>query len=331
MTRFNLAASFACGILAAGCIGNAGSEQAAPVTSGPGFAETMLVSDGAGAAFRDPDLVNAWGVARDADGLFWIADNGTGTITIVDDTGAPSKGEYRSDQFDVGDGITGIVAANAALDADFMVASETGELFRINGDENPKSGIRFVKQPNASYKGVAVETVDNATIVLAANFHQGRVDAFDASGKLVSCDTTFIDPQLPAGYAPFNVVAADGIVWVSFAQQDADKADEVDGPGLGLIDEFDAHGNFMKRFATAGDLNAPWAMARIADLLFVGNFGDGRITVFDVASGKRMRQLDAAPVDGLWGIVADTPTSLYVTAGPGMEAHGLFAHLAPGH
>ena len=330
MNSFTFAVAFACGILAAGCMGDAGGEQSAPVTNAPGFMETRLVSDGSGAAFHDANLVNAWGIARDSDGLFWIADNGTGRITIVDNTGAPSNGEYRSDQFNVGDGITGIVAANPALDADFMVASESGELFRINGDDNPTGGISFAKQADASYKGIAVETVDGATIVLAANFHQGRVDAFDASGKLVSCDTTFIDPTLAAGYAPFNVVAADGMVWVSYAQQDADKADEVDGPGLGLIDEFDAHGNFMKRFTTGGDLNAPWAMVRIADLLYVGNFGDGHISMFNVASGKQMGQLDASPIDGLWGIVADTPTSLYVAAGPDMEAHGLFAHLAPG-
>lgn len=341
MCRSAMAKSFACGILAAGgvvatagvagCVSDAGGEQTAPVTSGPALAETMLVSDGSGAAFHDPDLVNAWGVARDADGLFWIADNGSGRITIVDSTGAPSTGEYRSDQFEVGAGITGIVAAtDRSLAADFIVASETGEVFRINGDQCANKGILFAKQPHAIYKGVAVETVDGAAMVLAANFHAGTVDAFDASGKLVSCDTSFIDPHLPAGYAPFNLIAADGMVWVSYAKQDPQKHDEVDGAGLGLIDEFDAHGTFVKRFTTGGELNAPWALVRIADLLYVGNFGDGHITMFDVASGKDVGQLDIAAIDGLWGIVADSPTQLHVTAGPEMEAHGLFAALAPG-
>ncbi len=330
MCRFTFAvATTACGILATGCIGDPGAQQTAPVTSGPQLTETRLVSDGSGAAFQDPQLVNAWGVARDADGLFWIADNGTGRITIVDDTGAPSHGEYRTDQFVVGEGITGIVAASdPALDADFMVASESGQIFRINGDECDNKGIVFAKQANASYKGVAVETVDGAAVVLAADFHHGRVDAFDAHGKLLSCDTSFIDPALPAGYAPFNLLAADGMVYVAFAQQDAQKADEVAGPGLGLIDEFDAHGTFVRRFATGGDLDAPWGMARLGGMLYVGNFGDGHITIFDAATAKHIAQVDAAPVDGLWGIVAESPTTLYVAAGPDEEAHGLFARLA---
>ncbi|HSN28533.1 MAG TPA: TIGR03118 family protein, partial [Kofleriaceae bacterium] len=222
MCRFIVAvAAAACGFVATGCAADPGGQQVAPVTSGPRFAETKLVSDGSGAAFEDRQLVNAWGVARDPDGLFWIADNGTGRITIVDENGAPSHREYRSDQFVVGDGITGIVAASdPALDADFVVASESGQIFRINGDECDNKGIVFAKQAGAIYKGVAVETVDGAAMVLAADFHHGRIDAFDATGKRVSCDTSFVDPALPAGYAPFNVLAADGMVYVAYAQQD---------------------------------------------------------------------------------------------------------------
>jgi uncharacterized protein (TIGR03118 family) len=330
-TKSLAVATTAWAILATGCASDSSGEQTAEVANGPRAAETALVSDGSGAAFTDPKLVNAWGVARDEDGLFWIADNGTGAITIVDASGAPSQGEYRSDQFMVGEGITGLVAASdPALDADFMVASETGQLFRINGDERADAGILFASEADAIYKGIAVETVDGAATVLAADFHHGRIDAFDARGKRISCNTMFVDPGLPSGYGPFNVLAADGMVYVAYAQQDEDKEDEIAGVGLGLIDVFDAHGTFVRRFATGGDLNAPWGLARVGNLLFVGNFGDGRITTFDVASGRSLGQFDAPAVDGLWGIVAETPTTLYVTAGPDDEQHGLFARLSVG-
>ncbi|HSN30006.1 MAG TPA: TIGR03118 family protein, partial [Kofleriaceae bacterium] len=222
-----------------------------------------------------------------------------------------------------------VAASDPALDADFVVASESGQIFRINGDECDNKGIEFARQPHAIYKGVAVETVDGAAVVLAADFHHGRIDAFDARGTLLSCDTSFVDPALPAGYAPFNLLAADGMVYVAYAQQDDQKSDEVAGPGLGLIDVFDAHGNFVRRFTTGGDLNAPWGLARLGGMLYVGNFGDGRITMFDAATAKHLGQVDAAPVDGLWGIVAESPTTLYVAAGPDDEAQGLFARLGP--
>ena len=46
----------------------------------------------------------------------------------------------------------------------------------------------------------------------------------------------------PKGYAPFNVTALGGKLYVSYAEQDAAKEDEVAGPGKGIVDVFDTGG-----------------------------------------------------------------------------------------
>jgi uncharacterized protein (TIGR03118 family) len=127
--------------------------------------------------------------------------------------------------------------------------------------------------------------------------------------------------------------------------QDADAEDEVAGAGLGFVNVFDTSGRFLHRVAARGALNAPWGLALVpqgfgafsGDLL-VGNFGDGRISAYDPATGNFLGQLaneDGAPIaiDGLWALrfgngVTGSPTDLLFTAGIGDEAHGLFGCIA---
>ena len=42
----------------------------------------------------------------------------------------------------------------------------------------------------------------------------------------------FIDPKLPAGFAPFGIQNLQGNLYVTYAKQDADAEDEVAGRGL---------------------------------------------------------------------------------------------------
>ena len=96
---------------------------------------------------------------------------------------------------------------------------------------------------------------------------------------------------------------------------------------------------------TKGRLNSPWAMAlapagfgKFANTLLVGNFGDGNINAYDVATGKFMGQLQRAgghpiTISGLWGLAfgngfsSQPVNTLFFTAGPGGEEHGLFGRL----
>ena len=162
----------------------------------------------------------------------------------------------------------------------------------------------------------------------------------------------FTDPSIPAGFGPFGIQAIGGNLYVTYAKQDADRHDDVKGQGLGFVDVFDPNGNLLRRVATRGKLNAPWGLAlapagfgELGDTLLVGNFGDGRINAFDLGAGELISQLkgaDGKPVviDGLWGLAfgngfAQQPVNtLFFTAGPDDEAHGLYGRLdllsAPG-
>src|SRR6185312_9695211 len=108
----------------------------------------------------------------------------------------------------------------------------------------------------------------------------------------------FLDPAIPAGFAPFNIQNIGGKLYVSFAKLKApDNMDDQKGPGNGYIDIFDPNGILLKHFASKGTLNSPWgivlAPAGFADsgqTILIGNFGDGAINIFDL-SGNFKGQL----------------------------------------
>src|SRR5207247_8172292 len=124
----------------------------------------------------------------------------------------------------------------------------------------------------------------------------------------------FVDPGLPAGFAPFGIQNIQGRILVSYAKQDADAKDEIAGDGLGYVSAFDTNGTFLARVASQDALNAPWGMAmapanfgRFTGDLLVGNFGDGRINAFDPTTFEPKGHLkntkgEAVVIDGLWGL-----------------------------
>jgi hypothetical protein len=156
---------------------------------------------------------------------------------------------------------------------------------------------------------------------------------------------TFLDPNLPAGYAPHGIHVINNLVFVAYAQQDVAKHDPVLGAGLGLVDVFHTDGSFLRRGMTGGTLNAPWGVVQasanfgtFSNDLLVGNFGDGTINAFDTGGNflgqlkNENNQLIATP--GLWDLVfgaggTGDPNTLYITAGGSTQTHGLFATLVP--
>ncbi len=154
-------------------------------------------------------------------------------------------------------------------------------------------------------------------------------------------------PNLPAGFAPFNIVNLGGKLYVSYAKQDAAKHDDVPGGGNGIVDIFDMDGNLQKRLTSNGALNSPWGMTlapstfgAFGGALLVGNFGDGWINAFDPSAGTMLGSLEDTKgniiaIDGLWAIIfgngknGGDQNTLYFTSGPSQEQHGLFGSLAP--
>jgi uncharacterized protein (TIGR03118 family) len=188
----------------------------------------------------------------------------------------------------------------------------------------------------------------------AADFHNARVDVFDASFGLMTLPGGFQDSKVPKGFAPFGIQALGGSVFVTYAKQDAAAKDDVAAPGQGYVDEFTPDGQLVARVVNSGKKNAPlnaaWGLAMapadfgsFAGDLLVGNFGDGRISAYAkrgsvwVYKGQ-LRLADGTPIaiGGLWAIAfgngsASGPkNTLYFLSGPGDEQHGLFGSITVG-
>src|SRR5438876_511495 len=76
----------------------------------------------------------------------------------------------------------------------------------------------------------------------AADFSRGTVEIFDQDFRQVVRLGSFQDPNLPAGYAPFNIVNINNFLFVTYAQQAEDRSEDVAGPGHGFIDVYDTAG-----------------------------------------------------------------------------------------
>jgi uncharacterized protein (TIGR03118 family) len=246
---------------------------------------------------------------------------------------------------------TGQVFNNTTnLHADpFIFVSEDGT---ISGWRNAlgTSAEVLASRPTAVYKGVTLVAAPGGPVLLAANFSEGTVDAYDGGLNLIG---QLSDSHAPAGYAPFNVQSIEGMIFVTFAKQDAEKKDDVPGPGHGLIDVLDLQTQTFHRFVTGSDaggrlraIDSPWGVALApatfgehSDELLVGNFGSGTIMAFNERGGFEgfLESESGTPVviEGLWALTpgnggsAGVPGTLYFTAGPGGESHGLFGSLEP--
>jgi len=195
-------------------------------------------------------------------------------------------------------------------------------------------------QSGAVYKGLAFGTNVKGNFIYATNFHAGTVEIFDNTFAPAMTDGPFVDAHIPAGFAPFGIQNIDGDLWITYAQQDADKHDDVGGPGSGFVDVFDTDGHLLRRFTEHGVLNSPWGLARApygfgpfgGDIL-VGNFKDGRINAFDSKGSFRgpLKRPNGSPlaIGGLWALsfgggAKSSPESLFFTAGPDDETNGVF-------
>jgi uncharacterized protein (TIGR03118 family) len=319
------------------------------------FTQTNLVSDIPGLAVStDPDLVNPWGVSFSAASPFWVSDNGTGQATLYNGDGV-KQGLVVTIPGTGGDpgAPTGMVFNSSA--------NFNGDLFIFAGENGTISGWRGALGTTAEtlvdstgfgavYKGLAIGTTAQGTYLYAADFRNNLITVIPGTGA-PSLSGTFTDPNLPAGYAPFNIQNINGKLYVTYAVQDAAKHDDVSGPGNGIVDVFDLQGNLIQRLISKGSLNSPWGMAiapagfgSFGSDLLVGNFGDGKINVFDPLTGTFINQLDGAnglPIVnlGLWDLTfgnggnGGSASDLYFTAGiPGpdqVEDHGLFGSIAP--
>ena len=257
--------------------------------------QVNLVADtaGYGAAKIDTNLANAWGIAAVPGGPLWLSANHKGLSTIYDKTGQTLRAPVIIPS--IAPGGTGAptgVIFNSTTDfggSKFIFASEEGTIAAWSSG-NTAVTVADRSSSGAVYKGIAMANDGTANFLYLANFKGGKVDVFDKNFNYVT-NKPFLDPNIPAGFAPFNIVNIGGKLYVTYAKlKGPDNMDDQKGPGNGYVDIFNPDGTLIKRFASRGSLNSPWgialAPAGFADdkqtTILIGNFGDGRISVFDM-------------------------------------------------
>ena len=323
------------------------------LTIGNAYRQTNLVSDIPGAGqILDASLVNPWGITESATSPFWVSNNGTGTSTLYGgDVGILSPLTKNTLTVTIPGGANTGVVFNATSNlvitdgsgtgpARFLFASEAGT---INAWRSGTVAVQKISDPNAVYKGLAISGDNSGVALYAANFKAGTIDVFSSTFSAVNFGPgTFTDATLPAGFAPFNVQNLGGKIYVTYALQDADKEDDVPGPGNGFVNVFDTNGHLQQKLISNGALNSPWGLAiapatfgAFANALLVGNFGDGKINAYDRNTGALLGTLDdqagnPLAIEGLWaltfgnGVGGGDVNTLYFSAGTGGESHGIF-------
>lgn len=303
------------------------------------------------ARITDPNTVNICGVSFSGGSPFWVSDNGTGVSTLYNVNPTTNNPVKQGLTVSIpGDGsVTGQVfnsAGAAAFNGDaFLFVNEDGTVSGWRGALGTTAETIAPGSAANVYKGVAYGTIGTHSYLYAANFRTGAVDVIKGDAAAPGLSGSFTDPALPAGFAPFNVQKLGNSLYVSYALQDAAKHDDVAGAGHGFVDAFDLNGNFLARIGSAGTLDSPWGLTLAPSTfgnysgdLLVGNFGDGRINAFSLATDSFVGQLgseNGSPVtiDGLWALTPGNGTNagntgqLYFSAGPMDESHGLFGVL----
>jgi uncharacterized protein (TIGR03118 family) len=325
------------------------------------YAATLLVSDQAGAAHLDAQLSNPWDFAVNGATVLWLTNPGSGHSrlfnasdlalpALVVDVPAQSAASARPTgvAFNAGNGFE-VTSAGRSGVARFIVASEGGTLSGwAPSVDIAQAVIAFDgSATGAVYTGLAMTPQGVDSVLLAADFHNGVVDTFGPDFVKRPAGGRFIDPVLPAGYAPFGIAAVSGgLVYLTYAKPDATAHALQAGAGLGLVNVFDGTGQLVRRVVpTGGTLNAPWSVAiapagfgMFGGALLVANSGDGTIAAFDAASGRSLGTLrkpdgSVLVIDGLHriafgnGALGQALDALFFTAGPQGGRHGHFGRI----
>ena len=328
------------------------------------YVQHNLISSVPGIAdVTDPNLIDPWGMSFSTTSPFWISNHGKGNTTLYSNASStaiptisatvvaiPSGSAGPTPSVPTGqvqNSTTGFLLANGTK-ASFIFCTEDGTISAWNGGTVATVMVDY-SSIGTVYKGMAIGTGSGAPLLYAANFSYGKIDVFDTNFKLATTAGGFTDPNLPAGYGPFNIWPVNGQLYVTYAKQNSAKNEDQAGVGNGVVDIYDFNGNLVKRLTAGGPLNSPWGVAfssgswgAFPSAVLVGNFGDGHINAFDPGTGNLLGTLQTAAgapiaIQGLWAIEfgnggsAGDPNYLYFTAGifnNGVAA-GLLGSIAP--
>ncbi len=337
------------------------------------------------APVTDPNLKNPWGLTRSPGGSpFWVANNNSGTSTLYTGAGAiipingtgtvtvpPPKGSPAGTQSTP----TGVVFNGSPTDfltvpgtpgtsAHFIFATEDGTISGWNGGQNAVLMVDNSDHGSANgavYKGATSGEIDGKKFLYVTNFRSAKVEVYDTNFMPVHLGRDAFDPdgdgdhdrddrgteRIPRGFAPFNIQNVGGVLFVTYAKQDAPRHDPVGGDGLGFVEMFSPAGRHIGHLEHGDWFNAPWGVVwttrdfgEFSNAILVGNFRSGWIAAFNGFTRKfigwvRNPDDSLVTIDGLWSLTfgndgtAGPANTLFFTAGPNGEQDGLFGTLTP--
>jgi uncharacterized protein (TIGR03118 family) len=293
--------------------------------------------------------------------------NGNGIVTIPPPKNAPA-GTIAAPTGTVFNGSADFVLpAPNGKPAVFIFATEDGTISGWNGGPSAFRAVDNNDNGSANgavYKGLTSAINNGKRFLYVTNFRAGRVEVYDTNFKYVKLDDEAFDPghdgdhdgeddhnhdgdRVPRGFAPFNIQNIGGSLFVTYAKQDAARHDDVPGDGNGYVEIFTPAGKHIGHLEHGSWFNSPWGVAwtprdfgRFSNTILVGNFRSGWIAAFNGFTYKFIGFVknpddSLLTIDGLWSLTfgnggtAGPSTTLFFTAGPDNETHGLFGTLTP--
>jgi uncharacterized protein (TIGR03118 family) len=269
-----------------------------------------LVTYGTG-PHQDPLLVDPWGIGFRCGGPFFVANVGTGVVTMYDARGR--KGPHVI-HVPPGAGLPawtlgtpGALVANNSPEfviskngksapALFIVSTFDGTISGWNPEVDPDNAVMMVdysaKEPDAaSFTGLELARNKHGKLMLYAAdsgtrdkerviHSNNEIDVFDGHFQLVN---HFGDPKAPLNMTVLNVQHVSRRLFVTYAAFDRFVG--------GYIDIFDTEGQLLDFFAAnsaSGPLQNPFSVVlapedfgEFSGKLLIGNQDDGHINAYD--------------------------------------------------
>lgn len=260
---------------------------------------------------QDSGLINPWGLAFTSASGVWVSEQGaddagaytfhattgTGADTPIDVTFPDSKLPVGGPTGQVSNSSSGFVLKDGSPAA-FIFDTLDGKIEAWDpadgGIANVGTAESEVTVPGAGFSGLAIASARDGEELFAADFNSGKIDVFNDEFKQITlAPGRFTDPRLNAKvWHAFNVQELAGHIFVTYdttvpPNPQTGAGPEGLGEGVGAVDEYSTDGRLIERIATGAPLDAPWGLA-IAPAswgadggsLLVGNFGDGKVSIF---------------------------------------------------
>lgn len=279
------------------------------------------------ATYLDVELINPWGIAILNNNL-WVICAHTDRIKNYNLYGGKLlrsvtvRNAAENSTYPTGIAInccSGFAANNGERTVTGLIitATEHGTVHIFNPNDDPINSFIVLNTRLTGeisvFRGLAIA---NNTLYLA-NFFRQTIDVYDNTFNKLSgyhfIDTDTSNP-IPPEYGPNNIVNIGSYLYVLWAKKDSIiSVHNEKGIGTGYISIFNFDGSFVRRFASRGVLNSPWAMIPAPCELgyplgsfVVGNNGDGRINIFDCNGSYICPLVDQRGlpiiIEGLWGL-----------------------------